>query len=131
MVREGKGPHPAGKVSLTAEIEAQLLNLSPQAAKNAGIHPITLIKEPEAAALYTLHFLKNKALSVSRATADATTGESALLMFTGRRRLCSLRCRRRYSRPHLVRDHQEETSRIEGTCAWQRYETKAVSSGRG
>lgn len=31
----------------------------------AGIHPITLIKEPEAAALYTLHVLQEKALSVS------------------------------------------------------------------
>ena len=32
----------------------------------AGIHPITLIKEPEAAALYTLHVLQEKALSVSK-----------------------------------------------------------------
>jgi len=28
--------------------------ISHQAAKKAGIHPVTLIKEPEAAALYTL-----------------------------------------------------------------------------
>lgn len=38
-----------------------------QAAKNAGIYPITLIKEPEAAALYTLHFLKGKALALGDA----------------------------------------------------------------
>ncbi|KAG4434043.1 hypothetical protein IFR05_010465 [Cadophora sp. M221] len=33
------------------------------AAKQAGIHPIVLIKEPEAAAMYTLHMLQDKALS--------------------------------------------------------------------
>jgi molecular chaperone DnaK (HSP70) len=35
-----------------------------QAARKAGIHDIDLIKEPEAAALYTLHDLKDKALKV-------------------------------------------------------------------
>lgn len=35
-----------------------------QAAKKAGIHPVQLIKEPEAAALYTLHVLQDKALAV-------------------------------------------------------------------
>ncbi|TGO59388.1 hypothetical protein BCON_0045g00300 [Botryotinia convoluta] len=34
------------------------------AAKRAGIHPVTLIKEPEAGALYTLHTLKDRALAV-------------------------------------------------------------------
>lgn len=29
-----------------------------------GISPVELIKEPEAAALYTLHFMKNKGLQV-------------------------------------------------------------------
>ena len=36
-----------------------------QAAKHAGIFPATLIKEPEAAALYTLHVLQERALAVS------------------------------------------------------------------
>lgn len=36
-----------------------------QAAKQAGIHPVSLIKEPEAAALYTLRMLQDKALAVS------------------------------------------------------------------
>jgi hypothetical protein len=35
-----------------------------QAAKNAGIYPVSLIKEPEAAAMYTLHHFRGKALSV-------------------------------------------------------------------
>lgn len=33
---------------------SSLTKLVYQAAKKAGIHPVTLIKEPEAAALYTL-----------------------------------------------------------------------------
>jgi molecular chaperone DnaK (HSP70) len=36
-----------------------------KAAKLAGLFPITLIKEPEAAALYTLHMMQEKALAVS------------------------------------------------------------------
>lgn len=36
-----------------------------EAAKQAGIHPVSLIKEPEAAALYTLRTLQDKALAVS------------------------------------------------------------------
>lgn len=36
-----------------------------EAAKQAGIHPVSLIKEPEAAALYTLRTLRDKALAVS------------------------------------------------------------------
>jgi hypothetical protein len=35
-----------------------------QAARNAGISPVELIKEPEAAALYTLVYLKNHGLEV-------------------------------------------------------------------
>jgi hypothetical protein len=36
-----------------------------KAAKLAGLHPVTLIKEPEAAAMYTLHVMQEKALAVS------------------------------------------------------------------
>lgn len=35
-----------------------------QAARNAGITPVKLIKEPEAAALFTLHEMSNKGLEV-------------------------------------------------------------------
>lgn len=54
-----------------------------QAAKNAGIYPITLIKEPEAAALYTLHYLKNKALVVGDAfvLCDAGGGTVDLISY--------------------------------------------------
>jgi hypothetical protein len=41
-----------------------VLLINDKAARNAGIGPIKLIKEPEAAALFTLHFLKNKGLEV-------------------------------------------------------------------
>ena len=43
-----------------------------KAARHAGIQPITLIKEPEAAALFTLHFLKNKGLEVMKNVAPCT-----------------------------------------------------------
>jgi molecular chaperone DnaK (HSP70) len=35
-----------------------------KAARNAGISPVVLIKEPEAAAMYTLHYLKHQGLDV-------------------------------------------------------------------
>ncbi|KAH0566440.1 hypothetical protein GP486_000152 [Trichoglossum hirsutum] len=54
-----------------------------RAARNAGIHPITLIKEPEAAALYTLHFLKNGALAIGDAfvLCDAGGGTVDLISY--------------------------------------------------
>lgn len=36
-----------------------------QAARNAGISPVDMITEPEAAALYTLQSMKEKGLNVS------------------------------------------------------------------
>jgi hypothetical protein len=38
--------------------------MTQKAAKQAGIFPITLIKEPEAAAMYTLHMMQEKAIAV-------------------------------------------------------------------
>jgi len=54
-----------------------------RAAKNAGIYPITLIKEPEAAALYTLHYLKDRALVVGDAfvLCDAGGGTVDLISY--------------------------------------------------
>jgi short subunit fatty acids transporter len=37
-----------------------------KAARNAGISPVVLIKEPEAAAMYTLHYLKHQGLEVCK-----------------------------------------------------------------
>lgn len=42
-----------------------LILMKLQAAKHAGIFPVTLIKEPEAAAMYTLHELQDRSLAVS------------------------------------------------------------------
>ncbi|KAH7304629.1 putative heat shock 70 kDa protein 12A [Rhexocercosporidium sp. MPI-PUGE-AT-0058] len=58
-------------------------DLTLKAAKNAGIYPITLIKEPEAAALYTLHYLKGKALSLGDAfvVCDAGGGTVDLISY--------------------------------------------------
>lgn len=55
-----------------------------KAAKKAGIHPITLIKEPEAAALYTLHTMVDRSLAVGLPFSFYTTiqgvgGTKALL----------------------------------------------------
>ncbi|KAI9053981.1 hypothetical protein LZ554_002925 [Drepanopeziza brunnea f. sp. 'monogermtubi'] len=54
-----------------------------KAAKQAGIHPITLIKEPEAAAMYTLHMLQDKALKVGDAfvICDAGGGTVDLISY--------------------------------------------------
>ncbi|TVY51093.1 Heat shock 70 kDa protein 12B [Lachnellula cervina] len=54
-----------------------------KAAKQAGIHPITLIKEPEAAAMYTLHTLQDRALTVGDAfvICDAGGGTVDLISY--------------------------------------------------
>ncbi|KAH0562067.1 hypothetical protein GP486_003228 [Trichoglossum hirsutum] len=49
-------------------------DMTQRAAKNAGISPIELIKEPEAAALYTLNFMKNKGLKVGDAIVICDAG---------------------------------------------------------
>ncbi|TVY30987.1 Heat shock 70 kDa protein [Lachnellula hyalina] len=58
-------------------------NKTLQAAKRAGIHPISLIKEPEAAAMYTLHGLKDKMLAVGDAfvICDAGGGTVDLISY--------------------------------------------------
>ncbi|KAL8856126.1 MAG: hypothetical protein Q9178_007251 [Gyalolechia marmorata] len=45
--------------------------------KLAGIHPVFVIKEPEAAALYTLHMLQYKGLAVSLIQLDRTPSNVA------------------------------------------------------
>ncbi|CZT11384.1 related to hsp70 protein [Rhynchosporium agropyri] len=54
-----------------------------KAAKRAGIHPVALIKEPEAAAMYTLHMLQDKALNVGDAfvICDAGGGTVDLISY--------------------------------------------------
>ncbi|MCJ1377667.1 hypothetical protein MMC17_000763 [Xylographa soralifera] len=54
-----------------------------KAAKQAGIHPVTLIKEPEAAALYTLRVLQDKALAIGDAfvLCDAGGGTVDLISY--------------------------------------------------
>ncbi|KAM3079042.1 hypothetical protein ACMFMF_003971 [Clarireedia jacksonii] len=54
-----------------------------RAAKQAGIHPITLIKEPEAAALYTLHMMADRSLAVGDAfvICDAGGGTVDLISY--------------------------------------------------
>ncbi|KAF8861505.1 Hsp70 family protein-like protein [Acephala macrosclerotiorum] len=54
-----------------------------QAAEKAGIYPITLIKEPEAAAMYTLHTLQDKSLAVGDAfvICDAGGGTVDLISY--------------------------------------------------
>ncbi len=78
-------------LSLPYFSEAWLIGLIPKAAKKAGFYPVELIKEPEAAALYTLHTLKDKARNVR--TACQTVYCSNISQ--GRRCLCPLRCWRR------------------------------------
>ncbi|EHL02286.1 putative Heat shock 70 kDa protein 12A [Glarea lozoyensis 74030] len=58
-------------------------DLTLKAAKNADIHPVELIKEPEAAALYTLHYLKGRALAVGDAfvLCDAGGGTVDLISY--------------------------------------------------
>ncbi|PVH80873.1 putative heat shock 70 kDa protein 12A [Cadophora sp. DSE1049] len=54
-----------------------------KAAKQAGLHPLALIKEPEAAAMYTLHMLRDKALSIGDAfvICDAGGGTFDLISY--------------------------------------------------
>lgn len=54
-----------------------------QAARNAGIHPVKLIKEPEAAALFTLQEMKDKGLNVGDAfvVCDAGGGTVDLISY--------------------------------------------------
>ncbi|EMR81826.1 putative hsp70 protein [Botrytis cinerea BcDW1] len=58
-------------------------DLTLKAAKRAKIHPVTLIKEPEAAALYTLQTLKDQALAVGDAfiICDAGGGTVDLISY--------------------------------------------------
>lgn len=49
-------------------------DMTMKAARNAGIHPVQLIKEPEAAALFTLHYLKNQGLEVGDAIVICDAG---------------------------------------------------------
>ncbi|ESZ93131.1 hypothetical protein SBOR_6503 [Sclerotinia borealis F-4128] len=58
-------------------------DLTLMAAKRAKIHPVTLIKEPEAAALYMFHTLKERALSVGDAfvICDAGGGTVDLISY--------------------------------------------------
>ncbi|MCJ1301655.1 hypothetical protein MMC08_004456, partial [Hypocenomyce scalaris] len=70
-------------VSVPAVWSDKAMDTTRKAAKMAGIHPITLIKEPEAAALYTLHVLQEKALSVGDAfvLCDAGGGTVDLISY--------------------------------------------------
>lgn len=58
-------------------------DLTQRAAKQAGIWPVSLIKEPEAAAMYTLHELKDRALAVGDAfvICDAGGGTVDLISY--------------------------------------------------
>ena len=55
---------------------------APQAAHNAGITPIKLIKEPEAAALYTLRSLGDRGLSVGDAFVVCDAGGGTVDLIT-------------------------------------------------
>ncbi|KAI9888402.1 MAG: hypothetical protein M1814_000494 [Vezdaea aestivalis] len=59
------------------------LTIKIKAARKAGISPVIIIKEPEAAALYTLHYLKDKALNVGDAVVlcDAGGGTVDLISY--------------------------------------------------
>ncbi|KAL8693889.1 MAG: hypothetical protein Q9218_001354 [Villophora microphyllina] len=70
-------------VSVPAVWSSKAMNATLAAAKHAGIHPVALIKEPEAAALYTLHMLQDKALAVGDAfvLCDAGGGTVDLISY--------------------------------------------------
>ncbi|KAL9027294.1 MAG: hypothetical protein Q9196_004161 [Gyalolechia fulgens] len=70
-------------VTVPAVWSSKAMNATLAAAKQAGIHPVTLIKEPEAAALYTLHMLQDKALAVGDAfvLCDAGGGTVDLISY--------------------------------------------------
>ncbi|KAL8887793.1 MAG: hypothetical protein Q9215_004678 [Flavoplaca cf. flavocitrina] len=70
-------------VTVPAVWSSKAMNATLAAAKQAGIHPVSLIKEPEAAALYTLHMLQDKALSIGDAfvLCDAGGGTVDLISY--------------------------------------------------
>ncbi|KAL2003822.1 hypothetical protein VTN02DRAFT_2039 [Thermoascus thermophilus] len=70
-------------ISVPAVWSDKAKNLTLQAARNAGISPVELIKEPEAAALYTLHCMKNKGLQAGDAivVCDAGGGTVDLISY--------------------------------------------------
>ncbi|CAO1601112.1 hypothetical protein XANCAGTX0491_004776 [Xanthoria calcicola] len=70
-------------VTVPAVWSAKAMNATLLAAKQAGIHPVSLIKEPEAAALYTLRTLRDKALAVGDAfvLCDAGGGTVDLISY--------------------------------------------------
>ncbi|KAL8667386.1 MAG: hypothetical protein Q9202_000602 [Teloschistes flavicans] len=70
---------------IESKVPAEYLKMCQKkfAAKHAGIHPVALIKEPEAAAMYTLHMLQDKALAVGDAfvICDAGGGTVDLISY--------------------------------------------------
>ncbi|KAL8946546.1 MAG: hypothetical protein Q9222_007073 [Ikaeria aurantiellina] len=70
-------------VTVPAVWSPKAMNATLAAAKQAGIHPIALIKEPEAAALYTLRSLQDKALAIGDAfvVCDAGGGTVDLISY--------------------------------------------------
>ncbi|KAL8758202.1 MAG: hypothetical protein Q9199_001665 [Rusavskia elegans] len=70
-------------VTVPAVWSAKAMNATLLAAKQAGIHPVSLIKEPEAAALYTLRMLQDKALAIGDAfvLCDAGGGTVDLISY--------------------------------------------------
>ena len=89
-----------------------------QAAKKAGIHPVTLIKEPEAAALYTLS-THDHSLDVSSLDLFNRCMYYLLTAVTGRGLICGLRCWGRHRRPDYIRSHQDKAlSSVGRACAW-------------
>ncbi|KAL9577736.1 MAG: hypothetical protein Q9212_006176 [Teloschistes hypoglaucus] len=70
-------------VSVPAVWSAKAMSATVAAAKQAGIHPVALIKEPEAAAMYTLHMLQDKTLAIGDAfvICDAGGGTVDLISY--------------------------------------------------
>ena len=61
-------PSQAGCRSWSPRVSFKLtVGIQQQAAKNAGLDPVRLVKEPEAAALFTLHHMGDKGLEVGDA----------------------------------------------------------------
>lgn len=61
-------------ISVPAVWSDKAKDVTLRAAELAGIHPATLIKEPEAAAMYTLHVLQNRGLEVGDALVICDAG---------------------------------------------------------
>jgi hypothetical protein len=51
-----------------------------QAAKNAGIYPIDVIKEPQAAALYTLYMMEERSLGVRSSDSRCSSSDDLKLL---------------------------------------------------